>query len=295
MRENCARNARNAPAIAWSTANPAGQFQQVLMRIPKNAAYFEYQLGQLAHVLAPGSKLYFAGMDKHLSANTAQLIERYFGSVQRHRGRGKARLFSAEQNAPASLPDSDFYCHYHCEQLGVELSALPNVFSRERLDRGTRLLLENVHRLAPAEDLADLACGNGVLGIAAVQQGLASAVTFADESAMAIASARMNCLAIRKEDRSLAFHHGDGLQGVAQRFDRILCNPPFHLGHTVDDYAGRRLLVQCTTSLKPGGELVLVANRHLPYGETLKKSFSHVEQLACNKKFVVWKAASPSC
>ncbi len=294
MRENCERNRRDAPALVWSTEQPRGRFDQVVVRIPKQLAYFEYQLAQLANHLAPGTELYFAGMDKHLSPHTAQMIERYFGAVERHRGQRKARLFTALQGASEKPLTDDFYSHYHCPHLKTDLCALPNVFSREQLDIGTRLLLDNLARVQSANQVADLACGNGVLGIAALQQKRANEVTFIDESAMAVASAKANCVRVLETDGSAAFHHGDGLTTIRKRFNLILCNPPFHLSHAVDDFAGRRLLRQCAQSLQPGGELVLVANSHLAYGETLQRSFADVGQLARSNKFVVWRARS-SC
>ena len=294
MRENCERNRRAMPALVWSTEQPRGPFDRVVVRIPKQLAYFEYQLAQLANHIAPGTELYFAGMDKHLSPHTAQIIERYFGAVERHRGQRKARLFTALQGASGRPVTGNFYSHYHCPHLKAKLCALPNVFSREQLDIGSRLLLDNLARVRPATQVADLACGNGVLGIAALKQELATEVTFIDESAMAVASTRANCTRVLETEGSATFHHGDGLIAIGKRFDLILCNPPFHLSHAVDDFAGRRLLRQCAQSLQPGGKLVLVANSHLAYGKTLQQSFSDVEQLARNDKFIVWQAHS-SC
>jgi 16S rRNA G1207 methylase RsmC len=44
--------------------------------------------------------------------------------------------------------------------------------------------------------------------------------------------------------------------------------------------------------LAPGGELWLVANRHLPYGKTLQRDFSEVTRLLESDKFIVWRALS---
>lgn len=287
--QNCERNRRPTPALTWSTENPGADFDQVILRIPKLLPYFDYQLVNLAAALPAGVQLHCAGMDKHLSPQTAALIEKRLGLVERHRGQRKARVFSSIlPGAAASFAASS--AGYYCQQLGAELSALPNVFSREKLDIGSRLLLDNLHLLEPAQSAADLACGNGLLGIAAMQQKRAQRVLFADESAMAVASARANARQILGQQADIAFHLGDGLLGLAQKFELILCNPPFHLGHTVDDFAGRRLLQQAAEALLPGGSLVLVANRHLDYGSSLQHLFKYVDKLAQNNKFIVWRA-----
>ncbi|MEH6588430.1 MAG: methyltransferase [Halioglobus sp.] len=288
--QNCERNVQPMPALTWSTEKPGTSFDQVILRIPKLLPYFDYQLANLAAVLPAGVQLHCAGMDKHLSPQTAALIEKRLGNVERQRGQRKARVFSSVLPGPRGPIPSDFSAGYYCQQIDAQLSALPNVFSREKLDIGSRLLVDNLHLLEPAKSAADLACGNGLLGIAAMQLKLAQRLLFADESAMAIASARANANQVLGDQADIEFHLGDGLLGVPQKFELILCNPPFHLGHTVDDFAGRRLLQQAAAALLPGGSLLLVANRHLDYGSSLKHLFRNIDKLAQNNKFIVWRA-----
>ena len=109
---------------------------------------------------------------------------------------------------------------------------------------------------------------------------------------MAVASASANAAALSPDCKhNFEFHFGDGLLGyTGAQADLILCNPPFHSNHTVEDYVGRRLLAQSAQHLQPSGALCLVANRHLPYLPTLKKGFARVEKLAQNKKFTIWLA-----
>ena len=291
LADNLARNNLPPVPVYWSTVSPGSGYRLVLLRIPKQLAYFEYQLACLHAFLPPGSLLICSGMDKHLSPHTAALIERYFGSVQRHRGTRKARLFTARRGgSPAAAPpprDS-----YFCAQLDAELVTGANVFSREGLDMGARFLLAQLPRLAPAARGADLACGNGVLGLTALRSGLCRTMTFADESAMAIAAARDNALTLRLPATDLQFLHGDGLLDTTERYDLVLCNPPFHQGHTVDDFAGKRLIRQAVDALAPGGVVCLVANRHLPYREILQRCLESVEELACDHRFRVWLARS---
>ena len=284
-------NERCPTPVFWSTQTPASTPQVVALRIPKQLPFFEYQLARLARWVPPGGIVLAAGMDKHLSPRVAKLLEHYIGPTQRHRGRRKARLFSAlRDERPATTNHAT--AGYYCEQLQAELRALPNVFSPDKLDVGSRFLLEHLHTLAPVETMIDLACGNGVLGLAAFKQGLARQVAFCDESAMATASAWLNTSKLFPDQvADFSFHQGDGLlsyQGPPAQL--ILCNPPFHINHAVDEFAGRYLLEQCGQYLSGGGRLCLVANRHLDYLPTLKRKFRRVEKIAGNNKFFIWLA-----
>lgn len=286
--ENLQRNNRPVIPVRWSNESPGSDLQLVLMRVPKSLSYFEYQLASLTEAMAAGGLLICGGMDKHLSPQTATLMEKYFGTVTRQRGQRKARIFTAHKQSGQSV-SAPAPARYYCETLGASLDAGANVFSADSLDIGSRFLIEQLPRITPATSIADLACGNGVLGFCALKSGLGTELTLCDESAMAIAAARDNAVGLGMADAT-RFHHGDGFRGLEHRFDRILCNPPFHLGHAVEDFAGRRLLSQCAPQLAPGGELFVVANRHLEYGPVLKQYFRSVAILAQNRKFMVWVA-----
>jgi 16S rRNA G1207 methylase RsmC len=286
--DNLERNGLPPVSLHWSTESPGTGLSLVVMRIPKLLAYFEYQLAVLTQAMADRGTLFCGGMDKHLSPQTAQIMERYFGAVTRHRGKRKARIFIARK-VPGVTARPAPPAQYYCGALQATLTTGPNLFSGDSLDIGSRFLIEQMDKIAPGDSIADLACGNGVLGFCALRAGIGSRLTLCDESAMAIAAARDNAEALACT-QAVQFHHGDGFKGLDRDFDRILCNPPFHLGHTVDDFAGRRLLSQCARHLTPGGMLFIVANRHLEYGGPLKRCFESVEQLARDKKFIVWAA-----
>ena len=291
LKNNVETNDREPTPVVWSTQTPSCAPRCVVLRIPKQMPYFEYQLARLARLMPPGATVLAAGMDKHLSPRTAQSLERHIGPTERQRGQRKARLFCATRDDRPAATDNAT-ATYYCETLDAELRALPNVFSRDKLDIGSRFLLDYLGQLPPVTRLIDLACGNGVLGLAAVKCGLAREVVFCDESSMAIASAWLNASRLFPEQAdSFVFHQGDGLlEYDGNPAELILCNPPFHLNHTVDEFAGRHLLQQCSQHLLPGGRLCLVANRHLDYLPTLKHEFRHVEKVAHNNKFTIWLA-----
>lgn len=294
LEHNLIRNEAEPVKVVWSTDDlssliPANACAGVIIRVPKQLAYFQFQLSQLSGYLSPGTTVLAAGMDKHLTPGTAELLERYIGPTVRHPGQRKARLFSATRDDRGIKPFSGTAGYYN-ETLHSKLTSGANVFAREKMDIGSHFLLEHLAQLSPVDSAIDLACGNGVIGLTALSHGVCRKLLLCDESAMAIASARSNTQATFPEG-DIDFHHGDGLLDYAgPPVDLIICNPPFHLNHTIDETVGRRLLVQAAGKLTKGGSLCLVANRHLNYSPVLKREFTRVEKLAQNSKFIIWQA-----
>jgi 16S rRNA G1207 methylase RsmC len=270
---------------------PVGSYELVLLKIPKQLSLLRYQLRVLREVLPAGTPLICAGMDKHLPRGVADTIELYIGPTQRHRGRRKARLFSAVVDKSCSAGEPQ-YRRFLCPELDCEIDALPNVFSGGQLDAGSRLLISQFEQLPDAPHIVDLGCGSGVLGLAALQRQPTATVVFIDESNLAVASARSNLKRILPAlSAHCHFVQADGFHGYqGAPPELVLCNPPFHQQHVVDDYTGRRLLRQTGRVLAPGGELWLVANRHLPYGKALQRDFATVTRLLESDKFIVWRA-----
>ncbi len=283
VRRNQSDNGLGFVPVHWSVDSPPAA-DTVVLRLPRRLQYLEYQLAALAITLAEGAPVLAAGMDKHLSPHTAATLERMIGPTERFPGRHKARLFVATRRAGPTVTPSEAAA-YSVPSLPFPLSAHSNVFSPDRPDPGTLLLLSVLKDQAPASLAVDLACGNGIVGLHLLHWNLANSVLFCDESAMAIASAREN-LPSGWQPRA-DFRHGDGLQGVEAGADLVVLNPPFHLGHVVDEYAGRRLIRQAHDALSPGGRLILVFNNHLKYRTLLRRLFHTTKELARDRKFSV--------
>lgn len=283
-----------APATLLKADQQAtGNCDIVLLKIPKQQAALTQQLRQLCAAIDRPVTILCAGMDKHLSPNTAKWIEGVLGKTTRHPGKSKARIFEATLS-PLRQTLGDGAVSTRVPTLDKTLITLPGNFSSGAVDGGTRLLLEYLH-LAPVVSRAcDLACGNGVIGLHILLANQATEVLFADESSLAISSAKQNVAkCISNYQHRTHFHWGDGLLGVHNKFELIVCNPPFHQGHVMDAEIGKRLLRQCVNNIAENGELWVVANAHLPYGTLLKQSFTDVNVMARNKNYHLWRASSP--
>ncbi len=78
---------------------------------------------------------------------------------------------------------------------------------------------------------------------------------------------------------------------MSERFDAIVCNPPFHaLGRGDRPDIGRAFIAAASAALKSGGRLWLVANRHLPYEDALGSGFAQVRSVAQDGGFKIIEA-----
>ena len=76
-------------------------------------------------------------------------------------------------------------------------------------------------------------------------------------------------------------------------YDRVIANPPFHHGRAGEPDLGAAFIVAAGRILKPGGRLLMVANRQLPYEATLTATFRHCEKLAEDGVYKVIEAERP--
>ena len=171
---------------------------------------------------------------------------------------------------------------------GGEFRTRPGVFARDRVDAASKMLAD-----ALPDDLrgrvADFGAGWGYLSMQVLAR--CNQVTSLD-----LYEADARSLALADENLADAHlpvhcHWQDVTQGVAERFDAIVCNPPFHaLGRGDRPDIGRAFIAAAANALKPGGRLWLVANRHLPYEQALGDGFADVRTLAQNGGFKIVEA-----
>lgn len=271
---------------------PAGPYRQVLIRVPKSLTLMEDQLARLREHLAPDATVIAGAMLKHLPHAAGDLLAKYIGPYQASLAWKKARLLTATLDSALAVTKPELTTHYPLPGSDVELINLPGVFSRDKLDNGTRALLETLPTGQGTQRIIDLGCGNGALGIRAAQLNPEAELVFIDESHAAIASARQN-FANAFPGRSAEFLVSDGLTDVAPASaSLVLCNPPFHQQQAVGDEMAKRLFAQSREALDAEGSLMVVGNRHLGYHVKLRAHFDKVEQLAANPKFVVLKASN---
>lgn len=290
--------ARNELSPLGSRALPAdstgfGPVQVAVVQVPKSHRLLEWQLDGVAEALAPGGRLVIAGMSKHLTKGVVSAINRRFAEVEVRRAVGKARLIDAASPHPVTAADAKRLAFTTDE--GIKVYETPGVFSSGHLDVGTALLLDLLDKdlraiVETASTIADLGCGNGVIGATLARRHADPVVTFADASYLAVAAARATAKANGIDADSAEFVVADGLPADAGSFDLIVSNPPFHQDHALDAHLTERLMEQAAQRLAPGGAVILVVQRHLNFHTRLLRWFGTVEVRSRHPSHVVLEA-----
>ncbi len=282
-----------------STSNFIGNAELVLIKIPKTLALLEHQLIALQGHITGETVIIAAGMVKYLGKSYLQLFEKFIGETSVSLAAKKARLIFSTVELGKNPYTSPYPIKVDIEELGISTFNHANVFSREKLDIGSRFFIEQMKNLPSVNSIIDLGCGNGVLGVVAKRFLPEAKITFVDESYMAIASAKATFEhfvgGIITPEQQCDFVVSDSLDQVeGEQVELILCNPPFHQNNTVGDEIAWKMFTQSKSALIEGGRIWIVGNRHLNYHIKLKRLFGNCRQVASNSKFVVLEAIKQS-
>jgi 16S rRNA (guanine1207-N2)-methyltransferase len=272
----------------------AGSIDVIALETPQSRPLARRWLVEAFELLKPGGSLYLAGPNDQGIQSIIADARALFGSAGQLGYGGKARVAQAVRGAERGVPEwaaaggiAPGTWHEVELEIGGERLAfrsLPGVFSYNRLDEGTRLLIDNLPALAGLRVL-DAGCGYGAIGLVAARRG-AAVVDMVDASLLAVAAARATLRLHRVEQANVLA--SDALQAVARRsYDVVLSNPPFHAGKDVAYDVARVMIEQSRALLGPGGRLVLVANRFIRYDQLMQGLFERVDTLAQTRSYHV--------
>ena len=173
--------------------------------------------------------------------------------------------------------------------LGDGFVTAPGVFSADGIDPGSKLLGDTFPRKIGAR-VADLGAGWGYLAARILERDTVETVHAVEADHAALSCARRNL-----PDPRVRFHWEDATRWrPPEALDTVIANPPFHTGRDADPALGRAFITAAAAMLAPGGQLWLVANRHLPYEAPLADNFEESVEVAGDSRFKVLHARRPS-
>ena len=214
---------KNLQVYSWLEP-PAGRYDAIIMHIPRHSDYLAWLLRWANDALVDNGLLLAGGMIKHLPDKSVNVFADAVKTEEVLPARKKARVVICRRGEASLQNWSGAWKGYVFDNAGQSIDALPAVFAREKLDIGTRLLLPHIKAgvagLDAGASVLDLACGNGVLGISALQERPDLTVTFTDVSSQAVASAKHNVSRLLP-GLEPTFDHAEGIAESTDQFQRI--------------------------------------------------------------------------
>ncbi len=244
------------------------------------------QLREAAMAVRPGGRVVVAGGKTDGVDPLRKLLRQSFDDLEHaSKHHGVVFWFAAPESGLANmLPAS-------AEPLALDGMRIPPViFSSDGPDPASVLLARNFDGRLGGR-VADFGAGWGYLGVEALRR--CPEITGLDSyeaDRLALDACRAN-LAPLAGERDLTFHWCDLLtEKPVDRYDRIVMNPPFHEGRAARPEIGIGFIGAASRALKPGGHLLMVANRNLPYEVALEANFRKVNLLAEEGGFKIVEA-----
>ena len=262
-----------------------GALARMVIAAPPGVLERRYVLAQALRVLEPGGELIAMASKTRGGARLRAELES-FGCDVAERGARHQRLCVAAR--PGTPTDLEAAITQGGPQLAsaLELWSQPGIFSWDRLDPGSALLIEHLGHLAGRG--ADLGCGIGLLSLRILASPAVTALAAIDLDRRAVAAAARN---LAGDARAQVSQHDlrqppPDLAGL----NFVIMNPPFHDGGLEDRNLGQAFIQRASALLRKGGVLRMVANIGMPYEAVLAEAFARVKPLRQAQGYKLFEA-----
>lgn len=259
----------------------------VVIAFPKSKAEFAFTLAMIAPVINQETFIVIVGDNKSGIKTAAKLGKDYIEHCIKQDSARHCLIYSARHTQPSQgFCIDDWFSYYEIDlaQHKIKVAALPGVFSQNGLDKGTKVLLDNLPASIHGK-VFDFGCGAGVISATLGKVFPSIELTLADVSALAIRSSEET---LKINGVSGRFIATDGLSQVDGNFDCMVSNPPFHQGLKTHYAATETFLSNCTQYMAKKGTLVVVANSFLKYQSIMEESVGETCQITKENGFTVY-------
>lgn len=277
-----AAGANLSAGAPWDAPPGGADLALLVPATDRGSARVEAELSGVHAALQPDGRAWIVMHKDQGAKRYERWAVRLFGGLEVIAREGGWRLVEATKGRESRAPVEPVTFR----AADLTLQAEPGVFAAGKLDPGTARLLE----VLPLDGFSgrrvlELGCGYGLIALKASLAG--AEVTALDDDFLAVRATHQNAQRYGADVRVLHSDVDSELKG--ETFDMVLMNPPFHVGKQVVMDVPQAFLAAAHERLEPGGELVLVANRALPYERALA-GFSSQDTLFADDRFKVLRA-----
>jgi 16S rRNA (guanine1207-N2)-methyltransferase len=259
------------PGAAELESQAENSLASMTILAPPGTLERRYTLAQALRAVAPGGTL-TALAPKDQGGTRLRKELQAFGCTIEETARRHHRIVTCKR--PDRLTGTDEALATGGPQVLPQLGlwSQPGVFSWDRIDPGSALLLQHLPALGGRG--ADFGCGVGVLARAVLTSPKVAQLTLVDIDRRAIQAAQRNL-----DDARLSFRWIDVRDPNPDLtvLDFVVMNAPFHDAGTEDRGLALNFVKRAAEALRSGGVCWLTANRHLPYEGVMKPLFKRVD------------------
>jgi 16S rRNA (guanine1207-N2)-methyltransferase len=284
------RFARNGYACLNDTDALDHDYDLMMVRVPHQRDCALATLAQGWAALKPGGILIAAAANDAGGRRLQGDLLPHIKSLQ-SAAKHKCRIVWANKSAetlPAYWIENALWQRQH----GTGLWTRPGLFSWDRVDMGTSLLLRHLPD-GLTGSVADFGCGIGIIAhhLLSRNPGITT-LTALDADRRAVVATQRN-LAMLDHNAAVTVLWADMTATLSlPRQDCIVMNPPFHKDKIETIALGQAFLLQARSCLKPGGQLWLVSNTHLPYEIIMAEVFCEQTLIARENGFKIIRACA---
>jgi 16S rRNA (guanine1207-N2)-methyltransferase len=262
------------------------RFDGALILIGKHRGRNEAWLAQALSHVVPGGPIVVSG-DKKLGVDSfRKTVERLAPVTDRlSKHHAVAFWFSRPEELNSDKIQSLVEVPTKLEE---RFTTGPGMFSHTAIDKGSAVLVKHFEGRISGH-VADFGAGWGYLASEVLNhpEKLKSLALY-EADFEALEAAKMN---ITSDKIPVSFYwHDVNSEVITEIYDTIVMNPPFHAGRSADPTMGQGFIAVAAKRLKPGGKLLLVANRQMPYEAALKSLFKSVLPLEDNAGYKIIEA-----
>lgn len=250
-------------------------YDLVIAHLPKQIDEAKYWIARSLKVLSEGGTLAVSASNDAGGTRLEKWMEEAGLSNIQSYSKNKARVVWGVKTSGVEKSDwlegGDIRRHDFGD--GVSFLTQPGLFSWDRIDNASRLLIETMPGLKGAG--ADFGCGYGYLSYSVLKKnsGITS-LSMVDADTRAITCALKNIEEVKgAAEITSCWHDATKPVPCLKPLDFIVMNPPFHTGKSTDPDLGQAMIRTAASHLKKNGNLWLVANTHLPYEKLMGELF----------------------
>jgi len=273
---------------------PPTKYQFIFFRISKEKALAHHVINSAYHHLADHGKLVFSGAKQEGIKGYIERASKQYDKKATLKADKQHWAAILESPVPFSQPlDDKSYPNLRSiiktdKVAGnFEFYSKPGVFGWDKIDAGSALLIDHLHTLNSdlytPSNILDIGCGYGFLSVSSANLFNADIVA-CDNNAAAIKACSYNLGQLDSKHKILA---SNCTQGIRDKFDLILCNPPFHTGFDVENDLTEQFLKGASERLSHNGTALFVVNLHIPLERKAKKYFRNIKTISDNNHFKV--------